>query len=94
MLPYFPGTRYEDWALDDPAGKTLAEAAPNPERRIRELGVKDVVASLQRIFKVSSPTSGTFYAVIVGAELVSWLQVLASVVLQMELLGLEAREDE
>ncbi len=23
--PYFPGIRYEDWALDDPAGKTLAE---------------------------------------------------------------------
>src|SRR5260221_5368999 len=34
----------------------------------RELGVKDVVASLQRIFKVSSPTSGTFYAVFVGAD--------------------------
>ena len=28
----------------------------------------DVVASLQRIFKVSSPTSGTFYAGIVGAK--------------------------
>ncbi|WP_119270144.1 ABC transporter substrate-binding protein [Taklimakanibacter deserti] len=34
----------------------------------RELGVKDVVASLQRIFKVSSPTSGSFFAVIVGAD--------------------------
>ena len=34
----------------------------------RDLTVKDVVASLQRIFKVSSPTSGTFYAVIVGAD--------------------------
>ena len=30
--------------------------------------VKDVVASFQRIFKVSSPTSGTFYADIVGAK--------------------------
>jgi peptide/nickel transport system substrate-binding protein len=29
--------------------------------------VKDVVASLQRIFKVKSPTSGSFYAGIVGA---------------------------
>jgi peptide/nickel transport system substrate-binding protein len=29
---------------------------------------KDVVASFQRIFKVSSPTSGTFYAGIVGAS--------------------------
>lgn len=34
----------------------------------RELGVKDVVASFQRIFKVSSPTSGSFYAGIVGAD--------------------------
>jgi peptide/nickel transport system substrate-binding protein len=30
--------------------------------------VKDVVASLQRIFKVKSPTSGSFYAGIVGAK--------------------------
>ncbi|WP_119392142.1 ABC transporter substrate-binding protein [Taklimakanibacter lacteus] len=34
----------------------------------RELGVKDVVASFQRIFKVSSPTAGGFYSVIVGAD--------------------------
>ena len=34
----------------------------------QELGVKDVVASFQRIFKVSSPTAGGFYAVIVGAD--------------------------
>ncbi len=34
----------------------------------REVGVKDVVASFQRIFKVSSPTSGGFYSVIVGAD--------------------------
>ena len=33
-----------------------------------EVTVKDVVASLQRIFKVSSPTSGGFYSVIVGAD--------------------------
>ncbi len=62
----------------------LAEAVPAPENggktytfKIRkgikfsdgrELGVKDVVASFQRIFKVSSPTSGTFYAGIVGAD--------------------------
>ena len=30
--------------------------------------VKDVVASLQRIFKVKSPTSGSFYAGIIGAK--------------------------
>lgn len=34
----------------------------------KELGVKDVVASFQRIFKVSSPTAGGFYSVIVGAD--------------------------
>jgi len=32
------------------------------------LTVKDVVASFQRIFKVKSPTSGTFYSGIVGAS--------------------------
>lgn len=34
----------------------------------QELGVKDVVASFQRIFKVSSPTAGGFYSVLVGAD--------------------------
>ena len=34
----------------------------------REMGVKDVVASFQRIFKVSSPTAGGFYAVIAGSD--------------------------
>lgn len=34
----------------------------------KELTVKDVVASFERIYKVSSPTSGTFYAGIVGAD--------------------------
>ncbi|GMB80154.1 ABC transporter substrate-binding protein [Shinella zoogloeoides] len=34
----------------------------------QEVGVKDVVASFQRIFKVSGPTSGTFYAGIIGAD--------------------------
>src|SRR5262252_4734431 len=34
----------------------------------RELTVKDVVASFQRIFKVSSPTAGSFYNGIVGAD--------------------------
>ena len=33
-----------------------------------ELTVKDVVASFQRIFKISGPTSGTFYNNIVGAD--------------------------
>ncbi len=34
----------------------------------QEVGVKDVVASFQRIFKVSRPTAGGFYSVIVGAD--------------------------
>lgn len=34
----------------------------------KEVTVNDVVASMQRIFKVSGPTSGTFYDVIVGAD--------------------------
>lgn len=62
----------------------LAEAVPKPEnggRRYifklrkgikfstgKELTTDDVVASFRRIFKVSSPTSGTFYAGIVGAD--------------------------
>lgn len=33
-----------------------------------DVGVDDVVASFQRIFKVSSPTSGSFFNVIVGAD--------------------------
>ena len=34
----------------------------------RPVTIKDVVASFQRIFKVSSPTAGSFYNGIVGAE--------------------------
>lgn len=62
----------------------LAEAIPAPENggkryvfklrkgikfsNGRELTVEDAAASFRRIFKVSSPTSGTFYNLIVGAE--------------------------
>lgn len=38
--PFFPGTRYIDWQLDDPAGKTIDEVRPirdEIERRVREL---------------------------------------------------------
>ena len=38
--PIFPGKRYEDWTLDDPAGKTLDEVRPirdEIERRVRHL---------------------------------------------------------
>ena len=38
--PIYPGTRYEDWTLDDPAGKGLEEVRPirdEIERRVRSL---------------------------------------------------------
>jgi arsenate reductase (thioredoxin) len=38
--PFYPGKRYEDWELEDPAGKTLAEVRPirdEIERRVRDL---------------------------------------------------------
>ena len=38
--PFFPGKRYLDWQLDDPAGKTIDEVRPirdEIERRVREL---------------------------------------------------------
>jgi len=38
--PFFPGKRYLDWQLDDPAGRTIDEVRPirdEIERRVREL---------------------------------------------------------
>jgi protein-tyrosine-phosphatase len=38
--PVFPGKRYEDWALEDPAGQDLAAVRPirdEIERRVRDL---------------------------------------------------------
>jgi len=38
--PVYPGKRYEDWALDDPAGKTVDEVRPirdEIDRRVRAL---------------------------------------------------------
>jgi len=38
--PIFPGKRYEDWTLDDPAGKSVDDVRPvrdEIERRVREL---------------------------------------------------------
>jgi protein-tyrosine-phosphatase len=38
--PLFPGKRYEDWTLEDPAGKTIEEIRPirdEIERRVRHL---------------------------------------------------------
>jgi protein-tyrosine-phosphatase len=50
--PLFPGTRYEDWVLDDPFGKTVEQVRPVRDeigRRVREL-----LASLG----VSTPSGG------------------------------------
>jgi protein-tyrosine-phosphatase len=41
--PFVPGTRYEDWPLDDPAGKDLAVVRlirDDIERRVRDLLVR------------------------------------------------------
>ena len=38
--PVYPGKRYEDWALDDPAGKAVEEVRPirdEIDRRVRSL---------------------------------------------------------
>nr|WP_231928877.1 MULTISPECIES: arsenate reductase ArsC [Micromonospora] len=38
--PVFPGTRYENWDIDDPAGLTVADVRPirdAVERRVRRL---------------------------------------------------------
>ena len=47
--PIFPGKRYEDWPLDDPAGQGLAAVRPirdtirgRVERLIEQLGVEPV----------------------------------------------------
>lgn len=40
--PFFPGTRYEDWALDDPAGRGLEAVRPiRDEIRKRVLALID-----------------------------------------------------
>ena len=38
--PYFPGKRYLDWELEDPAGKSIEEVRPivdEIDTRVREL---------------------------------------------------------
>ena len=50
--PIFPGKRYEDWVLDDPAGKDVAAVRPvRDEIRIR---VEELLASLGVEAQVSS----------------------------------------
>ncbi|WP_422117056.1 arsenate reductase ArsC [Brachybacterium sp. UNK5269] len=42
--PYYPGKRYEDWKLEDPAGKGIDEVRPvRDEIRVR---VEELIASL------------------------------------------------
>ena len=44
--PFFPGTRYEDWELDDPAGQGIEEVRPIRDeirRRVERL-VEELVA--------------------------------------------------
>ena len=51
--PIFPGKRYEDWVLDDPAGLDVADVRPvrdEIERRVRQLlGELDVPATTGRL---------------------------------------------
>jgi arsenate reductase len=49
--PYFPGKRYEDWVLDDPAGQGVDAVRPirdeirgRVETLLRELGVEPVTS--------------------------------------------------
>jgi arsenate reductase len=48
--PFYPGKRYEDWVLDDPAGKDVAAVRPirNEIRRRVEALLDDVVPAAQR----------------------------------------------
>lgn len=54
----------------------------------KDVTVADVVASFQRIFKVSGPTAGTFYNVIVGAD--ACLKTPATCTLEGGVVGDEA----
>src|SRR5438445_13621541 len=55
-----PGNGGKTWVFKLRKGIKFSNGQP--------VTVKDVVASFQRIFKVKSPTSGSFYAGIVGAN--------------------------
>lgn len=55
--PYFPGTRYEDWKLDDPAGQGIESVRPiRDEIRAR---VETLVASLSDVGDAGQAISGT-----------------------------------
>ena len=48
--PFYPGKRYEDWVLDDPAGKDVAAVRPTRDeiRRRVEALLADLVPAGQR----------------------------------------------
>jgi len=48
--PYFPGKRYLDWSLDDPAGKSIDEVRPivdEIDRRVQDL-LTELIGSANR----------------------------------------------
>ena len=51
--PFYPGKRYEDWVLDDPAGKDVAAVRPIRDeiRRRVEALLDDLVPASQRLEK-------------------------------------------
>jgi protein-tyrosine-phosphatase len=51
--PYFPGTRYEDWQLDDPAGRPIEEVRPIRDEIRRR--VEALVAELRPASSGDSP---------------------------------------
>jgi arsenate reductase (thioredoxin) len=51
--PYFPGTRYEDWQLDDPAGRPIEEVRP-----IRDEIRRRVEALVAELLPASSGAGG------------------------------------
>lgn len=51
--PYFPGKRYEDWELEDPAGLEVADVRP-----IRDEIERHVLALLDELGVAAKPNSG------------------------------------
>ena len=51
--PFYPGKRYEDWKLEDPAGKGVAEVRPvRDEIRTR---IEELIASLLPQHDLTTP---------------------------------------
>ena len=54
--PYYPGKRYEDWKLEDPAGKGVAEVPPvRDEIRTR---IEELIGSLLSREPLDIPVQG------------------------------------